>query len=93
MCGGKLCLGARGIKPGEHCSARHEAKALQKNALRQRAMRHGTSGACGGSKGREIHMGRDIHLSGGAERINRLARAHGLQAITKGAFRRAIINQ
>lgn len=93
MCGGKLRLGAGGIKPGEHCSACHEAKALQKNALRQRSMRYGTGSACGGSKGREIHMGGDIHLSGGAERISRLARAHGLQAITKSALRRAIINQ
>jgi hypothetical protein len=30
-------------------------------------------------------MGGDIHLSGGAERINGLARAHGLQAVAESS--------
>jgi hypothetical protein len=69
------------------------AARAQENALWQRAMRHRARPARGGSEGREIHMRGDIHLTGCAERINRLACAHGLQAITKTAFRWSVINQ
>ena len=89
----KLRLGARRIKPGQHRGPRHETEALQENALWQRAMRHGAGRARGCSEGRKIHMRGDIHLTGCAERINRLARVHGLQAITKTAFRWPVINQ
>jgi hypothetical protein len=89
----KLGLCAGGIKPRQHRGARHEAQALQENTLWQRAMRHGACPVRGGGEGREIHMRGDIHLTSCSERINRLARAHGLQAIAKTAFRWAVINQ
>ena len=56
-------------------------------------MRHGTGGVRGGGEGRKINMRGDIHHARSSERINRLARAHGLQAIAKAAFRWAVINQ
>ena len=93
MCGRKLGLRAGGIKPRQHGSTRHEAQALQENALRQGAMRDGASGARSGGKGREIHMGGNIHLTRRGQRVNRLAGAHGLQAITETAFSRPVINQ
>ena len=93
MCGRKLSLRAGGIKPRQYGSARHEAQALQENTLRQGAMRHGASGARSGGKGREIHMGGNIHRTRRDQRINWLTGAHGLQAITEAAFRRPVINQ
>ena len=90
---GKLRLSACGIKPGEHRCPCHEAKPLQEYALRQRPMRYGTCGTRSASEGGKIHMGGDIHRTSCAQRINRLARAHGLQTVAKSAFGGAVIYQ
>jgi hypothetical protein len=91
MRGQELCLGTGGIKLGEHRGTRHETQPLQENALWQRSMRPRASGPRSGGEGRKIHMRGDIHLTGRTERINRLARAHGLEAIAESAFCWAVI--